>query len=46
MDDMRKMLVEELETTYGDEDAVVDMGAVKDAVTSRIAVVESLGMMD
>jgi hypothetical protein len=44
MDTMRQMIVDDLETNHGDDDAVIDMDKVKDVVTSRLAVVDALGM--
>jgi hypothetical protein len=46
MDAFKTMLVEDLEATCGDADGVIQMEKVKDAITSRIAIAESLGMDD
>jgi hypothetical protein len=46
MDSMRKMIIDDLETNHSNEDAVIDMDKVKDIVTSRLAVVDALGMND
>ena len=46
MDTMRKMMLNDLEANFGDEDGVIVMEKVKDAITSRIAIVENDGMAD
>ena len=38
---MRKLVVEELETNHADSDGAISMDSVKDAITARVAVLES-----
>ena len=46
MDTMRKLCLDDLEENFADADGVIQMEKVKDAITSRIAIAESLGMDD
>jgi Rad3-related DNA helicase len=46
METMRKMIIDDLETNHSNEEGIIDMDKVKDIVTSRIAVVDALGMND
>ena len=41
MDAMKKLVVEELETNYADSEGTISMDSVKDAITARVAVLES-----
>ena len=41
MEAMKKLVVEELETNYATSEGSISLGSVKDAITSRVAILES-----